>query len=888
MNTNPNTPTPEHTRRSAAGMALLTVVIFTTAIALIVGSLLEWGVQDQEINSRHFVLLDARNAAESATELAVGVLTYRWESRSSVPETDLSDHPLEEEAAFANELGEYFSDGRYSVDVKGGSVTQGRYYVHPDDPAHEDDPHKGKMVTIQSVTILAKAAVDEPSLPSPVTAYARQTLQVRDAPLFSHAVFYNMDLEFHPGPEMVMNGPVHANGDIWVQAVNQLDFTSNLTATRNFRYGHMSRRNQSNPVNQSGKVFINDGQGDKASPYRGSGGRGHINSYWDSQSPVSYFESEGYENWGDFSENRWNGNLQDSAHEVPTLNPIGYDDYVRDNPDTATPDDDLNYAYALIEPNIIEATGPDGGKNPVHKGPGEKEKFAYKAGLIVRLHYSEDGATTSDGSHLPAEAVRLHERIPMPEDERVNDDDPLDPSSTWKNYDKRLAELDAEIEGDIMDHPELWPHPDDPGIKGPATNYYVSFLKIDREDAHNTATTNLQAQQFQERDSDGNPITDEDGNPVMETVETVREIQLQRPDFSDFWRDLDFHDMFAIHPYREDSDGDPESSMFDHRRQTGVDLLEINFEKLGEYLEDDDANGLFSSGSGSGPGGATPPVDLSDVPGNPTPGSGPVSAEKQYRPEDEFNGVLYVEFPTDPRSIPGHDDYEERPDRVVSSVRESPRDDDVEMGLILTNAARIPDPAYNKVAGREEGFTLATNNAIYVKGHYNADGDTGTGSNTVADDSSFWNPNPPAALIGDAVMPLSSHFGFLGTDERKAASTGFTEFNAAIIQGLRPTDKGGDGSISGGNHNFPRFLEHWGDVEFRYRGSMVALFESEIAPQGTDTAYYSPPIRNWGFYELFESGVYPPGTPNVRSFRKTNFRFLTKVEYEDQLEEMGD
>ena len=852
MNTNPNipNPNPEHTRRSPSGMALLTVIIFTTAIALIVGSLLEWGVQDQEINSRHFVLLDARNAAESATELAVGVLTYRWESKASVPEDDLSTYPLEDEVAFKNELDDYFPDSRYSIDAKGGSVTQGRYYVHPDDPAHEDDPHKGKLVTIQSVTILAKAEVDDPVLSDPVTAYARQTLQVRDAPLFSHAVFYNMDLEFHPGPKMVMNGPVHANGDIWAQAIKRLTFTSNLTATGDFRYGYMLNADQSNPVTQSGRVYINDGKGGQASPYRGSGGRGNITSYWDSQSPASYFESEGYLNWGDFSMNRWNGNLQDASHEVPVLNPIGYRDYVRDNPATSTLDDDLNYAYALIEPNITEPTGPTGGRNPVHKGQGEKEKFAYKAGLVVKLHYSDDGTTTSDGTPLPDDAVRIHERIPLPESERVNSDDPLDPWSTWNNW---WEHYDATGSTD----------PDAPGIKGPASDYYVSFWKVDRDDAHNLETTNLQSTEVQAVDSDGNPKTDGEGNPVMETIETVREIPL-KTDLSPLWRDLYFHDLFAVHPYEEDSDGDPETSMYDHRRRTGVDLLELNYGRLRTFLEDDDAYGLFSSGSST------------------------VPEENKYYPEDDFNGVLYVEFPTDPKSVPDHDDYEERPDRVVSSIRESPRDDDVEMGLILTNAARIPDPAYNKASGRDEGFTLATNNTIYVKGHYNADGNPDTGSNTAADDASSWNPNPPAALVGDAVMPLSTHFGFLGTDRRSADASGFTEFNAAIIQGLRPTDKEGDGNISGGNHNFPRFLEDWGGVEFRYRGSMVALFESEIATQGTNTAYYSPPIRNWGFYELFGSGVFPPGTPNVRSFRKTNFRFLTKTEYEQQLAAMGD
>lgn len=845
-------------RRGRLGMALLTVILFTTAIALIVGSLLQWGVQDQRINSRHFVLLDARNAAESATELAIGVLSYRWESKASVPEDDLETYPVDDEPAFASEWEKYFPESRYDLDIKGGAVTQGLYYIHPDDPAHEDDPHKGKLVTIQSVDLLAKVTVTDDVLGDKIEAYARQTLQVRDAPLFSHAVFYNMDLEFHPGPQMVMNGPVHANGDIWVQAVNRLEFTSNLTATGDFRYGYMLYGDRSNPVSQSGKVWINDGQGGLASPYRGSGSRGNINSYWDSQSPSSYFESEGYNSWRDFAMNHWNGNVQDISHEVPVLNPIGYDDYVRDDPSTSAVDDDLNYAYALIEPNIIDPTASNGARNPVHKGDGEKEKFAYKAGMIIKIHYSEDGVTTSDGSSLPANAYRLHERVPVPESERTNNDDPLDPDSVWNNYwehyyDTGVFDLEAE------------------GVRGDASDYYASFWKVDRDDAHNLETTNLQSHLVQSVDADGNPLIDESGQPIMETIETVREIPIQLDFYSDLYEAY-FSDIIAVHPYREfteaDEDdglgdeGDPKTSMFDHRRRTGVDLVEMNVGRLRATLHQNQGYGFFGAWNGS------------------------IPAENRYTPSNEFNGVMYVEFPTDPDSNPNHADYDPRPDRVVKALRESPRDNDAEMGLILTNAAAVPDPSYNDASGRDRGFTLATNAPMYVKGHYNADGDDDTGSNTAADDSSIWNPNPPAALVADAVMPLSPGFGFLGTDRRSEDASGFTEFNAAIIQGLRPTDKEGDGNISGGNHNFPRFLEDWGGIEFRYRGSMVALFESEIATQGTNTAYYSPPKRNWGFYELFGSGVYPPGTPNVRSFRKVNFRFLTKAEYEEQLEEM--
>ena len=59
---------------------------------------------------------------------------------------------------------------------------------------------------------------------------------------------------------------------------------------------------------------------------------------------------------------------------MPVLNPIGYSDYVRDDPETAAIDDALNHSYALIEPNLpIENSS--GGLNRFNKGEGEKRKI---------------------------------------------------------------------------------------------------------------------------------------------------------------------------------------------------------------------------------------------------------------------------------------------------------------------------------------------------------------------------------------------------------------------------------------------------------------------------------------------------------------------------------
>jgi len=793
-------------RPSSSGVALITVIIFTTVLVAIVGSLLRWGVHEQRINHRHFVLMDAQNAAESAVEFGVGQLSYRWEAQNSFQENELApgNRPIQMNDAFR----EHFTNDRYDMELIGGIITLGRFYVDPSDPSTVDDPMRSRMVNVRSVDVYAKATVSDPYLDEPITAYSMQTLQVRDTALFSHAVFYNMDLEFHPGPTMSMTGPVHTNADIWVQSISGLTFESSVTSAGDFRYGYMLHANHSNPVTQSGIVRFNNGMGGYSEAYRGSGGRGDINSYWHSQSPLGHFVSAGSSNWRDFSINRWTGNVQDASHGVPVLSPIGYSDYVRNNPDTATVDDALNYAYALLEPNQpLNREG--GGSNPIHKGVGEREKFAYKSGMTIKLHHSSEGS-------LPDNAIRLRERLPY--DGNINSNDIHNPYSTLL----------------------LGP--------GDLTDYYISFWKVDRVDAHNLETTRETTKQVQAHDRDGNLMVDPDGNPIMETIGEVTELPVHVHPYyqNSHW----FHDMFSMHPYRE-VNNEPVNSMFDRRRNTGVDLFEINVDQFRTFIENGDGYSMWQGG------------------------------DQSYIPSRDFNGVLYVELPTDPVATPGHDDYVARPDNIAHSVIQSPGNPNAEMGLLVSNAATIPNPAYNQAAGRNPGFTIATNNTMYVKGHYNADGLASTGSSTAPDSSS--NPEPPAALVADAIMPLSEGYGFLASKQVRPRASGFTEFNAAMIQGLRPTGKGGDNSISGGNHNFPRFLENWQNIEFRYRGSMVALYESEIATQGTDTAYYHPPNRNWGFYDLFAQGIYPPGTPFMRSFRKINFRSLTASEYDEAI-----
>jgi hypothetical protein len=171
------------------------------------------------------------------------------------------------------------------------------------------------------------------------------------------------------------------------------------------------------------------------------------------------------------------------------------------------------------------------------------------------------------------------------------------------------------------------------------------------------------------------------------------------------------------------------------------------------------------------------------------------------------------------------------------------------------------------------GFTLATQNPLYVWGNYNQTnaaylGTTNTSSGTV-----------PCAFISDAITILSSAW------QDSASSGSFTTrdavnttINAAFITGIVPSTSSGalSGQFSGGVHNLPRLLEDWlntpgGRRTLTINTSIVNLFASTMATAMfrdpgnfglANSPYYDPPTRQFSFdLNFMDPAKQPPGVP---------------------------
>ncbi len=288
-----------------------------------------------------------------------------------------------------------------------------------------------------------------------------------------------------------------------------------------------------------------------------------------------------------------------------------------------------------------------------------------------------------------------------------------------------------------------------------------------------------------------------------------------------------------------------------------------------------------------------------------------------------FNGILYVADVTGGLNSTtlsynnGTTDYETK-----AGVR-------LKHAIMLANGARLPGADNPDLSDPARSFTVASENAVYIKGDYNTGGIGSTVPSNVSrtsDGTDTFVPgyNPvTAAVMGDAISVVSRNFdpartyddGFVprisifnpllaaaimpatgvevapGTAGSVTALTRqavSTTVNSAVVSGIfqnNATEAGGGAS------NLLRFMENWGQVptgysanptfynpgfgitttKFTYKGSMMQSFYSKEftspwSPPGLRQAYNAP-VRDVQFDETYITKP-PEGFPKTITYVK--------------------
>jgi hypothetical protein len=173
------------------------------------------------------------------------------------------------------------------------------------------------------------------------------------------------------------------------------------------------------------------------------------------------------------------------------------------------------------------------------------------------------------------------------------------------------------------------------------------------------------------------------------------------------------------------------------------------------------------------------------------------------------------------------------------------------------------------------GFTVSSENPVYVWGNYNSNNADPFWTNQNAADIG----HSAAGIIADAVTLLSNNFtdeidmqNTLAMTNRNAAAT---YYRTAIAAGKNINFPSPSGAIAGQNdlgtdggvHNFLRYIEDWGGINLYYRGSLVSLYYSQYATgiYKCCSQVYNAPGRKYFFdNEFLIPANLPPGTPMLQ------------------------
>lgn len=267
---------------------------------------------------------------------------------------------------------------------------------------------------------------------------------------------------------------------------------------------------------------------------------------------------------------------------------------------------------------------------------------------------------------------------------------------------------------------------------------------------------------------------------------------------------------------------------------------------------------------------------------------------KQPGEDVNFNGILDtpVNFTTQGEAVK-YSEYRSPADAATRDFKYFRR------AVRLIKGTTIPGIYEPNAPDNTKGFTMATENGVYILGNYNSTGISTVGTPTLAtqylpngDDTSAGmserRKHIPASIVADAVSFLSNawqdsrsfRYPFdCGSGNRTATETTYrfammagdarSSFNASPNQGNSDT------RLNGGVHNFLRFLENWGGTRLNYAGSIINLYNARNS-NGTyknSNVVRSPPTRNWVFDTSFlDPTRLPPGTPFFQSISLTGFQ----------------
>ncbi|HWA86288.1 MAG TPA: hypothetical protein VG710_08710 [Opitutus sp.] len=823
-------PTPSRFPSRPRGSALITVLLLSFLLITIAASVMNWSLTERRLNARSAYWLEARNAAEAVAEYGAAQVAKAFNTNLNPSfASGGTPGPITFPATLASS---FFAGSRVdtsSLEIKVGNVGDAKLtYMDPSNPNNQYDPLIGRYVSRRDITVLAKATVNPPTGGgSPVTAYIMEKVSFRGAPLLAFAIFYSdNDLEFNETPQMDIYGPVHVNGNLFVgpagSSPQPLSFHGSVTASGNVYHAW---RGTSTTAKEGGSSMSSTTAVNFSTDTTTSG------------SPVNMRASDG--TWKDSTMG-----ADSSTSGLSNLQALLT---------SARNTSFSQYASQTWKGQLQTAVMGVQSYNPM----GFNEVVAQDSSgndIIASSDTADDGANVGTGSGY-GHGYGPHSLIEPPLTVSSSDTYAAAKTSLEEQKFSRQAGL---------------------------------YLKVVVNSDGSLASSTLYA----DPNSGASPPT---GTPGGTTVDSVSgRVQLGTVPSSVFqyipYSTVDVttsHTSHGTTTYTTNTYVN--SGIFDQHQDVGVNLVQVNMQALKTALTD-----MSDSHSTTGTSGTDILTADNSTKWGQEGVADPTGFNIQKSGSTGWNGAIYVD--------------------VESS------DSTHQTGVILANgkvtSGNSLTPMGSSAINGNEGLTVATNAPVYVLGNLNADGtvDTTSTSNSALypDDKAGGtavsaSSESPMAIAADAVTVLSANF--FGTGSGSGATnlvpstnsstsgsayssnstnapnaSGSVEIAAAFISGTIETspDSTGTQQYSGGVHNFPRFLETWSSssgtqYSVAIRGSIVNMYKSRVATVGWSQSYYSAPVRQWGYDQIFANGKFPPIIPQVLSYRRIDFTYLSNA-----------
>lgn len=389
-------------RRRAS--ALITVVFLAAMMALLTTSLLRYTMNERRNNERQRMVLRARNMAENISVYAAEQLTIKlMRTRTTTPRqfaTGMNQIHLPP----AEVLTSAFSSPS-DMEIYAG-LTSSSSIAYVDPAADPTNPNAGLHVSTSTVPIIAKAAMNHSQLGT-TTAYCEHTMEIAMIPLFQFGMFYNMDLELFPGANMTIAGPVHTNGKLMARGEApgsaSITFTSRVTAAQGLYADGQLKANYRNRTGGavtgaggSGAVTFTSSSNSTQNLYGGSPAKWRDHKFGGASETTTTLNQ-----FKTFATSTYTGYVRTNVHGVTALELPSIGTYKETN-ESPPPADDRNNGRQLIEP-------PDplkyvGGAWTTETDNADEvaNKISRKAGLYIVVNPDDEIRTGKkpDGSNV--------------------------------------------------------------------------------------------------------------------------------------------------------------------------------------------------------------------------------------------------------------------------------------------------------------------------------------------------------------------------------------------------------------------------------------------------------------------------------------------------------